>query len=325
VTSRSWCQEEAPCYKGRVRIARATVTAIVAVVGLATVVGLLDRLSWVFEAADVFRLQYLVVLLAAGLIAGLLRKPRLAAIAAGLAVLNVVVIGIPLSGEANATVRASGGTVRLVVANVEVGNTDYEAVERLVARTEPDVFGVVELTPAMAGRLADALPGYRTHIVATENSAYGIGVFSRVPLHHARVVRSAGTPTVVADVRVGGRLVTLVVAHVHTPFAGPLRDRQLRALTTTVRGLGSRTAVCGDFNAPPWSGRMQEFASSADLRDTYRASAWSGYSWPTWNVLLRVPLDNCYVTRDVDVVEHHEGPGVGSDHRPLVVDLAAVA
>jgi hypothetical protein len=43
------------------RALRAFLTGVVAVVGLATLVGLLDRLWWVFETAGVFRLQYLVV------------------------------------------------------------------------------------------------------------------------------------------------------------------------------------------------------------------------------------------------------------------------
>jgi endonuclease/exonuclease/phosphatase (EEP) superfamily protein YafD len=40
--------------------------------------------------------------------------------------------------------------------------------------------------------------------------------------------------------------------------------------------------------------------------------------------VLRVPLDNCFVGRGVSVTAHRDGPSVGSDHRPLVVDLAVV-
>jgi endonuclease/exonuclease/phosphatase (EEP) superfamily protein YafD len=35
-----------------------------------------------------------------------------------------------------------------------------------------------------------------------------------------------------------------------------------------------------------------------------------------------VPLDNCFVSSGVVVTAHRDGPNVGSDHRPLVVDLA---
>jgi catechol 2,3-dioxygenase-like lactoylglutathione lyase family enzyme len=73
-----------------------------------------------------------------------------------------------------------------VVANVEVGNADFAAVRRLVARTHPDVFGVTELTPTMARQLGPALRGYRARVVETRNDAYGIAVYSRRPLLSAQ-------------------------------------------------------------------------------------------------------------------------------------------
>jgi endonuclease/exonuclease/phosphatase (EEP) superfamily protein YafD len=135
-------------------LVRAVVTGLVLLVGLATLLGLLDRVSWVFELADVFRLQYLALLLGAAVAAIALRRPRLALLAAALALVNVAVLGIPLTSTATASSQQVRGSLRLVVANVEVGNTDFAAVGRLVDETHPDVFGVTELTPAMADHLA---------------------------------------------------------------------------------------------------------------------------------------------------------------------------
>src|SRR5262249_5537801 len=172
--------------------------------------------------------------------------------------------------------------LRLVVANVEVGNEDFAAVRGLVARTRPDLFGVTELTPTMARHLAQ-LPGYRASVVEARRDAYGIGVFSRVPLLSAKVVHfpSDGPATVAARLRVSGKAVTVVVTHVHTPFAGSIHVRQLDALAGAARSqLGKRVVVCGDFNTPPWTGPLRDFAANAHLRDLYGSRAWSGYSWP---------------------------------------------
>jgi endonuclease/exonuclease/phosphatase (EEP) superfamily protein YafD len=176
----------------------------------------------------------------------------------------------------------------------------------------------------MARHLARELPQYQSRILEPRGDAYGIGVFSRVPLRSARVVRfpaDGGPPTVVAHVGVAGRPVTLVVTHVHTPFAGSIHIRHLRALAAALPSFGRRVVVCGDFNTPPWSGPLRDFSSDARLRDLYGGHAWSGYSWPTWSSLLRVPLDNCFVSSSVVVTAHRDGPDIGSDHRPLVVDL----
>ena len=315
-----------PRWSVAVRVLRGIVVGVILVVGLATVLGLLDRVSWIFELADVFRLQYLVVLAGAALGALLLRRPRLAGAAAVLAAVNVAVLGISLIPTATAASGTPTGSLRLVVANLQVGNAEFAAVRRLVARTHPDVFGVTELTPTMARQLGPALRGYRARVVETRNDAYGIAVYSRRPLLSARVVHlpADGPPTVVVRTRVAGKPVSLVVTHVHTPFAGSIHVRQLHALADVLPGLGPRAAVCGDFNTPPWSGPLRDFATHAHVRDLYGRSAWAAYSWPTWSPLLRVPLDNCFVGEGIAVRGHHEGPGDGSDHRPLVVDLAVL-
>jgi endonuclease/exonuclease/phosphatase (EEP) superfamily protein YafD len=310
------------------RFCTAVVAGVVAVVGLATLAGLLDRVWWVFETADVFRLQYLVVLVAAGVGAFMLRRLRLAGVAAALATVNLAVLHVPLrlSGTA-ATDAPTAGGLRVLVANVEVGNTDFAAVERLVAQTHPELFGVIELTPAMAEHLDEELPGYRTRVLEPRDDAYGIGLYSRLPLQSANVTAfpTDGPPTVLARLHVGGKPLTVVVTHVHTPFAGSIHVRQLDALAAAARSqLGKRVVVCGDFNTPPWTGPLRDFAADAGLRDLYGSHAWAGYSWPTWSSVLRVPIDNCFVSNGVAVTGHHDGQNVGSDHRPLVVDIGVL-
>jgi endonuclease/exonuclease/phosphatase (EEP) superfamily protein YafD len=39
---------------------------------------------------------------------------------------------------------------------------------------------------------------------------------------------------------------------------------------------------------------------------------------------LRVPLDNCFMSSGLAAARYHDGPNVGSDHRPLVVDIGVV-
>jgi endonuclease/exonuclease/phosphatase (EEP) superfamily protein YafD len=309
-------------------LVRRVVTATVALVGAATVLGSLDRVFWAFELAGVFRVQYVAVLGAAGLAALALRRLRLAAVAAALALMNVAVVGVPFAPTASAgPPNADGAPLRLLVANVEVGNTDFRAVEQLVRRTRPDLFGVVELTPDMAEHLRRSLPGYRMRRLVPRQDAYGIGVFSRLPLLSARVEHfpaDGGPPTVVAGVRVGGERVTVVITHVHTPFAGSIHARQLRALARARPRLAGRLAVCGDFNAPPWAGPLRRFADDARLVDASAGGSWSGYTWPTWSPLLRVPLDACYLSEGLAVTDRRHCADIGSDPFPLVVDLAVL-
>jgi endonuclease/exonuclease/phosphatase (EEP) superfamily protein YafD len=297
--------------------------AIVGTAGVGTLLGLLDHFFWVFVVADVFRVQYAVALVIAAAAAAAIRRFRLAAIAAVLVALNVVVLGTPFPVSGAPAPHGAHRALRLLIANVETGNSEYGEIERVIVRTHPDVVGIVELTPAMAAHLQRDLPNYAARSLAPQSGAYGIGVFSRVPLT-ASVRRdpAAAPPTVVAHLRVDGEAVTVVVAHIHTPFAGSIYQRQLDALARERASLGDRLAICGDFNTPPWAAPFRHLADSADLADLYGRKAWSEYSWPTWSPLLRVPLDNCLVSRGLAVVHRQRGPRIGSDHFPLIVDLS---
>ena len=74
------------------RYARRGLLVLTAVLAVATVAGFLDRVSWVFETATLFRLQYAVVLVVIGVLALVLRRPWLAVAGLVLAAINVAVI-----------------------------------------------------------------------------------------------------------------------------------------------------------------------------------------------------------------------------------------
>jgi endonuclease/exonuclease/phosphatase (EEP) superfamily protein YafD len=123
---------------------------------------------------------------------------------------------------------------------------------------------------------------------------------------------------VVARVDLDGKPLTLLLTHVHTPFAGEIHRRQFEALADARERLGKRLAVCGDFNAVPWSSSFRDLASAADLTDSHRGH-WLEGSWPSWGALVRVPIDNCLVSDGVAVLDRERGPDVSSDHFPLII------
>ena len=306
------------------RTGRRAVTVLVALLTVATVAGFLDQLSWIFEPASFFRLQYACVLGLAAIGALALRQFRVTATAVAVAAVNIAAIA-PWHGADNPTPPPGAPIVRIVAFNVDGANHHYDRLAPLVARLEPDILGLTELTPAWAAAAAAASPTVRPRRLVPQRDVYGMGVLSRRPPARVSVERfpASGPVTLVARFDVAGRPLTFVLVHVHTSFAGAVHERELRALAAARPHLGRRLVVCGDFNTVPWSAQLGEFGESTGLRDAF-AGSWPVYSWPAWSPLLRVPLDHCLVSDGLSVRSRSFGPSSGSDHFPLVVDLALV-
>jgi endonuclease/exonuclease/phosphatase (EEP) superfamily protein YafD len=301
-------------------------TGLVLVVGAATLVGFLDRVSWVFEAATLFRLQYAVVLAVAGFGALALRRWWVTLAAALLVGMNVAAIA-PWRGAPHAMVLPGDPTLRIVSFNVNAGNHRYGELAPLVRQFQPDILGLTELTPAWARAARDASRSLKPRRLVVQSGDYGMGLFSVARPIAATVERFPardGPVALIARYRVDGRPVTFVLVHAHTPFAGSVHERELRALAAARPRLGRRLIVCGDFNTVPWSAQFGEFAESTGLSDV-SAGSWPAYSWPVWSPALRVPLDHCLISGGLAVRAHRFGPSAGSDHFPLVVDLVVTA
>jgi endonuclease/exonuclease/phosphatase (EEP) superfamily protein YafD len=71
----------------------------------------------------------------------------------------------------------------------------------------------------------------------------------------------------------------------------------------------------------PWSQPLRRLTSATGLRSVHDSYGLGG-TWPTGIPLLRVPIDNCLVSEGLIALDRRLGPDVGSDHFPLIVDLA---
>jgi endonuclease/exonuclease/phosphatase (EEP) superfamily protein YafD len=298
---------------------------LIALLGIATLLGYLDRLSWFFELGTFFRVQYAVLLVVLALGALVVRDVLAAAVAVALAAINLGTIA-PHWTPRSPGLLVGRDHVRLVFANVDVSNHDHRKVAAYVDRVHADLIGITELSPAWLAALSRPLRKYRYRAVSVRDDAYGIGLFSRRPLvGRVEHFPADGPPSIVATFRLAGRPVTLVVTHPHTPFgphAGSLHQRQLRALAAARPSWHDRALLCGDLNTPPWSGPLRRLMRRAHLSDSHRGYGFES-SWPTWAWPLRVPIDNCLVSSGLAVVARSRGPDVGSDHFPLNVELRA--
>jgi endonuclease/exonuclease/phosphatase (EEP) superfamily protein YafD len=79
--------------------------------------------------------------------------------------------------------------------------------------------------------------------------------------------------------------------------------------------------VLGDLNITAFSPHFQSLLAQSGLRSAVPGMQWLP-TWPTFLPIAGIQIDHALVSPGITVRGVERGPRVGSDHWPLVVDLA---
>jgi endonuclease/exonuclease/phosphatase (EEP) superfamily protein YafD len=291
----------------------------------------LGRLGWFLDVWSHFRVQYLLGLAVCLVLLAVLRDRLFLVVAGACFVVNAVEI-VPWYFGANAAAADEDAPrLTLLCANVWNFNEEHERFLQLIKERDPDVVVVLEATREWVEALepiADAYPYSEMH---TRPDPFGIALYSRLPLEGARIVQygSAGVPSIVASVKLGGETVTILATHPLPPRRpGPwrLRNEQLEAIAAARADFGERLIVAGDFNASPFSPCLRHFVATMRRSGLALRFASKGHgikpTWPTFNRLFFTPLDHIFVTGNLVVTDFRTGPYIGSDHLPIQATIA---
>lgn len=232
---------------------------------------------------------------------------------------------------------APGEKIRVLSANLYVGNPDPRPFVALLTREQPDIVITEETRPAFA----DAVRGSGLYPFESEQDLSLTDdkkVFSRYPIRDARQLDDIpGRPVyrhamrLVVDTPAGP--VVVYAVHPDTPRSLEQwheRDAYLDRLAAAVRGERPDVpiVVAGDWNLPAHSVFFRDFFAETGLRFA-RPSLWLpitrfstklarlGYFGST--------IDHLAVSPGVRVTNWKRGSDIGSNHLPIIVDLALPA
>ena len=207
---------------------------------------------------------------------------------------------------------------RVVSANVHYSNRDPAPLLAWAAASNVDLIVVHELHPAYAQALL-AAPAWPHRHLMPRLDASGIGLLSRWPLREVRQADGeGGIPQLRARVMTPQGEAEVIALHPMPPIT--LQWQRARNRTfAALRPSGKAPALAiGDYNATPWSN-----ASPILVEGGWR---WFGGLQPTWpHGAWGIPIDAVWGHGPWEVVGHEVGPSIGSDHRPLRVDLRLAA
>jgi endonuclease/exonuclease/phosphatase (EEP) superfamily protein YafD len=216
-----------------------------------------------------------------------------------------------------------GQKLRVLQSNVDKHHYQYPRVISLVREEQPDLAVFLEVGKVGAKELEvlqDILP---YHIANQDVDIDGTAIYSKLPLKNISVKSlGGGRKSVLADVTIQGQVISLIASHPSNAVGKAYveeRNRQLAAIAHYVAQV-KNPIVVGDFNVTMWSPYYKRFVGKARLHNA-RAGFGILPTWPTFRPLLYIPIDHCFVRRDIKALNSRIGREVGSDHLPLITDL----
>jgi endonuclease/exonuclease/phosphatase (EEP) superfamily protein YafD len=305
------------------RILSVPVMLVALPVAAASVAGFFGAQWWLFDVISSFRVQYAAILSVAVLVLVLARWWVLAGVAGLALLLNLAVI-LPLYLP-RAEPSAELPRITVLSFNVLAGNSRYQAVTNYIRRVDPDVVFLHEAYQPWEEAVEAADLGYEITRSRTEELTFGTLVLTRPGAEVRSYGFGAGQRRGVEVLQmVGDRQVAVLGIHPLAP-TGPgrteLRDGQLDWAGEWADSQSGPTVVTGDFNATLWSHAYRELQRRGGLTESMRGFGLQP-SYPVGTPLLRVPIDNLLHSADLTTVSRQLGPSLGSDHFPLLVELA---
>lgn len=290
---------------------------------LALLAGLLGRFAWPLDLFSHFRVQYTVLLLLLAITLLRYRRRALAVLSLVGAVISAVPVAAYVSMPARAA-EAGSRSFRLVSFNVWFRNDDFRRIARYLESTQADAIVLQEVGKQGALELKALLPSY-PHSYLEGGHRYGAIVFARWPIVSAREV--ALTPEGVRAAHVtlawGDAQVGLLGTHLRWPLGrgdSRLRNQDLQGLAAFARAQAGPLMIAGDFNVTPWSSHYRQALAASAMTDVAQGHGIVP-TWPAPFPPLGISIDHCLASNHWRSVNVQSGPYVGSDHRPLIVDL----
>ncbi|NDJ75371.1 MAG: hypothetical protein GYB65_03855 [Chloroflexi bacterium] len=234
---------------------------------------------------------------------------------------------------------ADGVDLTIATYNVLSAESDPDDMLDVIEDLDADIIGLQELEVAHADLIERELSEeYPYRSLHGSPSEHGVGLLSRY-----RIVEESEYYDFIKYVRhlravvdVEGMLVTVYLAHPHTPsnyyspmrYSADFRDEQLKALRNSVRADSGPVLVLCDCNLSDQSEAYRDLDRLLD--DTYREVGWGmGFTFPSrfapadgWILPRMMRLDYIwhsahFTAYDVEVWRETGG----SDHRPVLARL----
>ncbi len=290
---------------------------------LFSVATILDDRHQYLELFSHFRLQYFVAAVLLAIVLGLARRWRMALLMLLASLLNVSYV-LPWHAGNVAVAGATGLT--LLHSNILYSNEDVSELLGAIEREMPHIVVVQELTTVHADALTALSDSYPHQVVQPGIGAAGIGVYSSLPFMASELIETPplGLPSIIVEVEYDGAALTVLTSHPVPPIGNSAyasRNAQLAYLASRAAVIEGSVVLIGDLNISMWAAHYR-----ALKRDSKLVNARHGHgvlpTWPTFLPIAMIPIDHALISTDLVAPSVRTLSSVGSDHLPLLVEIA---
>ncbi|QJW89332.1 endonuclease [Spirosoma taeanense] len=222
-------------------------------------------------------------------------------------------------------------TIRLLVSNVFMDNTQTPKVRDMTDQYKPDVVLVLEANQRWKDELAAIEPNYPYRILYPLENTYGMLMYSRYPIrqHELRFLIQDDIPSIYAQLELpSGQLIHFYGVHPTPPSPtendrSTERDAELLLVGKEARTKSGPIIVAGDLNDVAWSHTTRLFQRISGLLDP-RIGRGLYNTFHAKYFFLRWPLDHVFVSEHFQLQRIQRLPNCGSDHFPMFIALTYV-
>ena len=256
------------------------------------------------------------------IIAATLREQPLIRPTVSLALLQVGLLLLPWARAADNAPNAPPA-LRLVTFDLGTDNSRFDDIADFILGAHADIVLLQQVSCSAAERLIPKLrPAFANALVAATSCA-GQALMSKRPwIAGGEVTTKTSQPLMVwARQQWGNHVFTLTGVHLSGPLAPNEQAGDIERLQAHIASQGSAHIVAGDFNLTPFAWK---FAQLQNVGLGQFATYLATYA-PTWPAPWPRPVlmtDNVLSTEGIARVSVTIGPPLGSDHRPLIADIA---
>lgn len=234
-------------------------------------------------------------------------------------------LAAPLHSPAPAHLPTPNAPFRMISFNIYRNNAQVQNAVAWILAQKPDAIVLLEAMPSDNPAFLPLTAEFPFVEACAPHLRCSTTIFARHPFamawHHAQgdPENRKALSAVTVLVNAGCASVPITAVHLSRPWPLGWQRQELRTLTQVLRTEGRGGVMAGDFNSAPWTFAMRRLAQAGQLRLASGARP----TWPSGGTdTPLLPLDQVYVGSAIAVRAVGRGPHLGSDHRPMVTDLA---